>query len=108
MFRKKKDVSIALKRQLSDDELCRVKDEAIKQFPALQTAWEQAFSSINAKVLACSVAGNSIVYFSKRLPVLIDVEGKNDLYPTLSKQLCNSLHYAIVLPPYRILYSIQE
>lgn len=99
MFRKKKDVSIALKRQLSDDELCRVKDEAIKQFPALEMAWEQAFGSTNAKVFACSVAGNSIVYFSKRLPVLIDVEGKNDLYPTLSKQLCTSLHYAIVLHP---------
>jgi len=91
MFRKKKDVAITVKRPLNDEEVSRLFEDAVQQFPSLENALGEALS--NTKVFACTVAASAVIYITKRLPVLIDVDGRNDLYPTLRTYNCAYIYY---------------
>lgn len=94
MFRKKKDVAIAVKRPLNDEEVSQLFEDAVKQFPSLENALGEALS--NTKVFACPVAANAVIYITKRLPVLIDIDGRSDLYPTLRTNYTHySTHYTL-------------
>ena len=83
MFKKEKDMAEKSRSLLKNKEVRKLRADVLIQFPSLSE--ESLTETINAKsqVVAVKLSTKSILYFVNDVPLLFDLCGRNDLYPSV-------------------------